>query len=129
MLQAAQISRGQEAAPGHSERCNVRRATKRPERSERPRRRWKTCKRAMESTAEAVACSAKIARATQSSKRAPSQEGRGPATISPSPLLQRSVPPILRNNLLQSVHCLPLAEAAYLELRSSSRSLLLNMVR
>src|SRR5438445_3469492 len=129
MLQAAQMSRRQEAAPGHSERCNVRRATKQARRSERHRRRWKTYRRAMESTGEAVACSAKVVREIQSSKRAPYQEGRGPATISPNPLVQRSVLPILRNNLRQSVHCLPLGEAAYLELRSSSRSLLLNMVR
>src|SRR3989442_11098633 len=129
MLQAAQISRRQEAAPGHSERCNVRRATKRAERSGRPRRRWKTCKRAMESTAEAVACSAKIVREIQSSKLAPYQEGRGPATISPSPLLQRSVLPILINSLRQSEHCPPPDEAVYLESRSSARSLLLNMAR
>src|SRR5436853_7937326 len=98
MLQAAQISRRQEAAPGHSERCNVRRATKQARRSERHHRRWKTYKRAMESTAEAVACSAKIVLEIQSSKRAPYQEGRGATISPPSSFLQRQVLPILRIN-------------------------------
>src|SRR5207245_9864046 len=107
----------------------VRRAAKPARRAEVHGRRWKRDRRAMEATGEAVAGSAKSVGASRSSKLAPYQEGRGPATISPSPLLQRSVLPILINSLRQSEHCPPPDEVAFLESRSSARSLLLNMAR